>query len=195
MPWFAQTGSQLWRPSVAIPSIRPSTWAGTPATMWSVGVPRRSGHARRTRSREVADDLPVRGGAARGGVRCQDRAADPRDHAVGDDDLVDAVSEGIGEASGGRVDGGAAQERLEDARPRAPGQVEAGDGVAVPIGTAVAALGPADDGEEPHAHPREPGALLTRGEVDVGLGPAPGPVVLGPVEPGRSLPVGPRELT
>ena len=40
----------------------------------------------------------------------------------------------------------------------------------------------------------QPAALLAGGEVHVGLGPSPRPVVLGPVEAGRAQPVLPREL-
>ena len=60
--------------------------------------------------------------------------------------------------------------------PGAPGDVEAGDGVAGPVGDVAAALGPADDGEEPHAALAQPGALLAGGELDVRLGPAARPV-------------------
>ena len=62
--------------------------------------------------------------------------------------------------------------------PGAPGDVEARHRVAVAVGAVAAALGPADDREEPHALLVQPGALLAGGEVDVGLGPPPRPVVL-----------------
>ena len=56
--------------------------------------------------------------------------------------------------------------------PGAPGDVEARDRVAVPVGAVAAALGPADDREEPQPLRVQPGALLAGGELDVGLGPA-----------------------
>ena len=59
----------------------------------------------------------------------------------------------------------------------------------MPGGVVAAALGPADDGEEAHALPVQPGALLPRREVDVRLRPLARPVVLGPVEAGRAQPV------
>ena len=68
--------------------------------------------------------------------------------------------------------------------PGAPGDVEARHRVAVPDRAVAAALGPADHREEAHALRVQPGALLAGGEVDVGLGPAPRPVVLGAVEAG-----------
>ena len=64
----------------------------------------------------------------------------------------------------------------------------------MPDGAVAAALGPADHGEEAHALLVQPGALLAGGEVDVGLGPAARPVVLGAVEAGRAQPVLQREL-
>ena len=46
-----------------------------------------------------------------------------------------------------------------------------------------AALGPAHDREEPTPRALEPGPLLAGGELDVGPGPSPGPVVLGRSNP------------
>jgi hypothetical protein len=64
----------------------------------------------------------------------------------------------------------------------------------VAVGAAVAALGPADDREQPVALLPQPGPLLAGGEVDVGLGPAARPVVLGPVELRGAEPVVQRQL-
>ena len=61
-------------------------------------------------------------------------------------------------------------------------------------GEIAAALGPADDREEPHALLVQPGPLLTRGEVDVRLGPSPWPLVLVAVEARGAEPVLPGEL-
>ena len=56
-------------------------------------------------------------------------------------------------------------------------------------GGVAAALGPADDREEPDALLLEPGPLLPRRELQVGLGPLARPVVLGAVEAGGAEPV------
>ena len=83
------------RPPAVMPSIRPSTCAGTPATMRAGGVPSRSGQARRTRSwlppmpplvtmtacardLEVADLVAVGGPAPLRGVGREDAARAPR---------------------------------------------------------------------------------------------------------------------
>src|SRR5690606_6190758 len=81
------------------------------------------------------------------------------------------------------------REGLDDPRPRPPGEVEAGHGVPVPLGAAVAPLGPADDGEDPVAHRPQPLALLPRGELQVRLGPAARPVIIGAAEPRGAQPV------
>ena len=63
-----------------------------------------------------------------------------------------------------------------------------------PFASCAAALGPADVREEADALLVQPRALLAGGPVDVRLGPAARPLVLGPVEAGRAEPVLPREL-
>ena len=63
-----------------------------------------------------------------------------------------------------------------------------------PVAQVAAALGPAHVGQEAHALRVQPRALLARGEVDVGLGPAARPVVVGPVEAGGAEPVLPGQL-
>src|SRR5258706_446499 len=73
---------------------------------------------------------------------------------------------------------GAPLERLDQARTGAPGDVEARHRVAVRRGAAAAALGPADDREDPVAHRPEPGSLLAGGEGDVGLRPASRPMIV-----------------
>ena len=105
-------------------------------------------------------------------------AAHAVDRAAGDDQLVDAVAEAqLDEAARLRL-AHAALERLDHARPGAPGDVEARHRVAVAGREVAAALGPADVGQEAHALRVQPRALLAGGEVDVGLGPAPRPLVL-----------------
>ena len=95
-------------------------------------------------------------------------------------------------------------EDADDLGTGAPGEVEARHRVAVAGGAAVAALGPADEGQRPQAEGAEVVALLLVGEPDVRLGPLPRPEVLAatgtvgavaePVELRRALPVLPREL-
>src|SRR5699024_2935486 len=65
----------------------------------------------------------------------------------------------------------------------------AGHGVAVPLGAAVPALGPAHHREDAMPQRAQPVPLLPRGELEVGLGPAARPAVLGSVEGGRAQPV------
>ena len=197
--------------SSAMPSILPSTCAGTPDSIRRGGVPRRSGQLARTRSwlppmppdvtitawrpeLEGAGRLPAAGGAALGAGGLQDLAADRVDAARAAAQAGDAVPEAQLDQAAGDTRPHPALEGGDQAGAGAPGDVEAGHGVAVPGRAVAAALGPADDREEPHALPVQPGALLARGEVDVRLGPLARPVVLGPVESGGALPVLPGQL-
>ena len=138
---------------------------------------------------EVAHRRPAAGDPAGGVGRLEHRAADADGHPALDEQGVDLVPEREPDASGVRVGADAALERLHDAGPGAPRDVEARHGVAVPVGAPVPALGPPDDREDAVPHLVEPRALLARGEVEVRLGPAPRPVVLGAVELGAAEPV------
>jgi hypothetical protein len=94
------------------------------------------------------------------------------------------------------VDAGAhpADERVEDAGAGAPGDVEPWHRIAVPECRVAAALRPAHDGEESHAPRVQPRAFLTRGKVEIGLGPLARPRVVVPVETGGGEPVLPGKL-
>ena len=127
-------------------------------------------------------------------ARLEDMAGDAGDRAAGDRQLVDPVAEAQLDQAAPLGLAHAAHERLDHPGAGAPGDVEARDGVAVAGRQVAAALGPADVREEAHALVVQPRALLAGGEVDVGLGPAPRPLVLGAVEPGRAQPVLPRQL-
>src|SRR6185503_21258748 len=83
----------------------------------------------------------------------------------------------------------AADERLDHARAGAPGDMEARHRIAVAVRKIAAALRPADDRENLEALLAQPGALLPRREVHIGLGPAARPVILIAVEAGRAEPV------
>jgi hypothetical protein len=72
-------------------------------------------------------------------------------------------------------------ERRQHPGSGAPGDMETRHRVAVPVGQVTAPLGPAHQGKPAHPHRVQPGAFLPGGEVDVGLRPPVGPVVL----PGR----------
>ena len=61
-------------------------------------------------------------------------------------------------------------------------------------GVVAAALGPADERKGLQPALSQPAALLPRREVDIGVGPLPRPVVLGPVETGGAQPVLQRQL-
>src|SRR5690625_7755233 len=93
------------------------------------------------------------------------------------------------DASGCPVRLEATDEGLDHARPGAPGDVETGHRVAMSLVATVTALGPAHDREEAEPHRSQPGTFLPRSELQVGLRPAARPVVLGPLEAGRSQPV------
>lgn len=138
---------------------------------------------------EGAGCLSAARGPARRAARLQDLAADRVDGAPGAAETGDPVAEAEGDQALGDALADPALERGDDTGAGAPGDVEAGDGVAVAVRVVPAALGPADDGEEPHALLVQPGALLTGGEVDVRLGPLPRPVVLLTVEARRAQPV------
>ncbi len=144
---------------------------------------------------ELAGAVASGGGAARGVVGGEDRAAHAAGRAALDDQFVDpvAVVEGEQSVPGGLP--GVPDEGLDHAGAGAPGDVEAGHGVAVSVRPQVAALGPADGGQQFDAVSPEPGPLLAGRELDVGAGPAhrPGVLVGEPVEPGAALPVVPGE--
>ena len=143
---------------------------------------------------EVADDVAVRGRAARRVVGREHRAAHAHDGAILDDELVDAVPEPQGHQAGRLARADLRREGRDDAGAGAPRDVEARHRVAVPDRHAVAALGPADDGEEPQALLAQPGALLAGRELEVRLGPAAAPVSSSRSKPALPEPVLPREL-
>ncbi|MCY1505442.1 hypothetical protein D9M68_396590 [compost metagenome] len=86
-------------------------------------------------------------------------------------------------------------ERIEYRWPRAPGDMEARHRIAVAMGKAAAALGPADDRKPAHAEGMQPAALFACGKVEIGFRPKPRPVVLRTVELRRPQPVLPGKLT
>ena len=145
------------------------------------------------RKRELADHVAVGRGAAR--RRRPGRAGHPDavHAAAARRQRVHAVTEREPHPPGLDVLAHPALERLDDARTGAPDDVEPRDRVAAAVGQAGPALGPPDHGEEPDAQAVQPGPLLARGELDVRLGPAAGPDVLGAVEAGRAEPVLPGE--
>src|SRR3954447_4622579 len=87
-----------------------------------------------------------------------------------------------------------AREDVDDRRAGPPGDVEARHRVAVAACVVAAALGPADQWEGAQPALPQPAALLAGREVDIGVCPLPGPVVLWPVESGRAEPVLQRQL-
>ncbi|CAM5478386.1 hypothetical protein SFUMM280S_10952 [Streptomyces fumanus] len=145
---------------------------------------------------ERAGRVAVGGDPAGRGVLGEDRAAHAAGGAALDDQFVHpvAVVEGEQPVAGGlpRVP----YEGLHHAGAGAPGDVEAGHGVAVAVGGEVAALGPADGGQQFDAVPVQPGPLLAGRELDVGAGPAhrPGVLVVRPVEGSAAPPVAPGQL-
>ncbi len=145
---------------------------------------------------ELTGRVTAGGDSARRVVLGEHRAAHSARGAVLDDQVVDAVAVVEGEQSVARGLLCVPHEGLDHARAGAPGDVEARHRVAVSAGPQVAALGPADGGQEGDAVPGEPGSLLPRRPLHVGPGPAhrPGVLVLGPVEAGAALPVVPGQV-
>ncbi len=127
-------------------------------------------------------------------VRLQHLTAYARGRAALDDEVVHTVAEGEADPPLLGVGAYAALERRDHAGTRPPRDVEARDRVAVALGPAVAALGPADQREDPVPHPAQPGPLLPRREVEVRLRPRPGPAVLLAVELRAAEPVLPGQL-
>ena len=146
------------------------------------------------RELELADRRTAAGHAPVDGRRLEQRPADAGHRALVDHEAVDLVPELERDPAAVDVLADPALERRDDAGPGAPRQVEARHRVAVAVGAAVTALGPADDREEPVAHLAQPRALLAVREVQVGLGPLPRPVVLLAVELRAAHPVLGRQL-
>ena len=143
---------------------------------------------------ELADHVPRARAAAVALVGREDRSRHAVDRPVGRGQRVDAMAEAqLDEAVALRL-ADERDERLDQPRPRAPGDVEARHRVARAVREPAAALGPADVRQEADALRVQPRSLLAGSPVDVGLGPAARPLVLGPVEAGRAEPVLPGEL-
>ena len=134
------------------------------------------------RDRERAADLAGRRGAAYGVVRGQHVSGGPRHHAAGRRELRHTMAGQDRDAAVVFAALGRLLERRDDARTRAPRDVEPRHRVARTRGRVATALGPADDGEEPDALLAQPCPLLAGGELQVGLGPLPGPVILVTIE-------------
>ena len=161
--------------------------------MIAADAPRRDDHGLGRELERALDDTRALLATA-DQARLEHRPADAGHRSVRHDQLVDAVPEAErDEAARDRLPH-AALERLDDAGSRPPREVEARHGVPVPRCRPVAALGPADDREDPMPHLAEPGALLAAREVDVRLRPALRPVILLAVEARAPEPVLPGEL-
>ena len=181
-----------------MPIIRPSTWAGTPLSSWL-------GHPAHPLRPVLAHQVVVAADAAAGDdhrltretrTRRRRFATTPRPRGALDGSStaprtpVTAPSSTISSSTRCRC----AKRHLRRCRaagarrsstmrgPGAPGDVEPRHRVAVSACVVAAALGPADQREDLQPALPQPAALLPRGEVDVGVRPLPGPVVLGPVE-------------
>src|SRR4051794_19965005 len=89
---------------------------------------------------------------------------------------------------------GAALERLDDAGAGAPADMKPRYRIAVTHRVVAAPFRPADHRKDAVSHGAQPAALFVRRERHIGLGPAPWPVVLVAIEPGRPDPARQREL-
>ncbi len=145
---------------------------------------------------ELADGCAGRLHAARFGRRLEHRAAHPHGGAVLDDQIVHLVPVAKGDLSaGGGVEHRFA-EHPDHFRSRAPRDVEARYRISVTGGQPTAAFGPADVRHHAQAEIVQVGPLLAGREVDVGLGPLPGPTVFAvAVESGAAQPVLQRQFT
>src|SRR4051812_47842091 len=189
---FLRTSS--WLPPIP-PDVTTTAWAvnskGSTSTR-ELASPRATPLGSRTCPRTPVTAPPLTTRSSTRGLR----GAPPRGgaRAAADHELVDGVAEA--QPHEAAVGGGlhAAGERRHDPGPGAPDDVEAGDGVAVPGRGVAAALGPADDREEPAPLLPEPGPLLPRRAVPVGLGPLARPPGLPATAPPRADPVPPRQV-
>ena len=169
-------------------SARGARASAARTSSWSPPIPPEVTTTAWADSSNSPSGVTVRRDPARRRVRREHRPAHAGDGTVGAHEVVDPVPEPRLDPSGRHVRPHAPLERRDDAGTRAPGDVEPRHRVAGPGGGVPAALGPADDREQPQALLVQPRPLLARREVDVRLRPAPRPVVLRAVEPGRALP-------
>src|SRR5664280_2714341 len=139
--------------------------------------------------REIVDHVSRRALPAGGGGRFQHLAGHSGDAPAVADEFGHPVAESELYAAGPDMLGDPAHEWGQQPWPGSPGEVEPRYGVAMLACLVAAALGPLHDREECDTFLAEPGPLLARRESQVGLGPQPGPVIFGPVEPGGPEPV------
>ena len=125
------------------------------------------------------------------GRRLQHATPDPRHRLALDDQLVDLVP--VRELHLRVVDQ-PARENFDDGRPGAPGDVEARHRIAVSLSAIAAALGPAHQREDLQTPLAQPASLLPGREIDIGMRPLLGPVVLLAVERRGAEPVLQREF-
>src|SRR6202035_2162984 len=85
-------------------------------------------------------------------------------------------------------------ERFDNAGAGAPTDMKPRHRIAVAHGVVAAALGPADDREQPMPHRAQPAAFLARCKRHVSFGPALRPQILVAVEAGRTHPVLQRQI-
>ena len=194
-----------------MPSMRPSTWSGTPHSMRSGGSPSRLGQLCRTSSTlpPMPPEVTITACALSTNSPTTPRELGaPRSTEVGSSMsprtpsttpalLVSSLTRwrkhSVTSPCGDAL-AHAAHERRDDAGACAPGDVEARHRVAVLGRRVAAALGPADDREPAHASGLQPRPLLAGRERHVGLRPALRPVILGAIEARRAHPVLQRQV-
>ncbi len=135
---------------------------------------------------EVGDDISRRRDTAWLGRRLQYAAPDSSDRAAFDDQLVDLVP--VREPDVRMVDEAAGKD-LDDGRPGSPGDVETRHRIAVSLSAIAAPLSPAHQREDLQAPVAQPTALLAGREIDVGMSPLFGPIVLLSVERRGAQPI------
>ncbi len=193
-----------------MPIMRPSTCAGTPATMCFGGSPRRFGQFCRTSSwlppmppeatmtawaRRLKSPITLREELT---PRCADRlengTADAVDGAVGNAKRIDPVAELEGEQSARLRFPRAPFERLDHAGAGSPADMKARHRIAMAQRIVAAALGPADHRENPVAHRAQPAAFFAGGKGHIGFRPALRPMIFVAVETRGTVPILQREF-
>src|SRR4051794_37651467 len=125
--------------------------------------------------REIPGDLARAALAAQDVVRLEDRTRDPVDRTVGDGERIDTVAEPKRQPAARLGFARPPLERLDNTGAGAPADMEPRYRIAVPHRVVTAALGPADNGEDPMTHGAEPSAFFASRERYIGFRPAPGP--------------------
>ncbi|MBP1885314.1 hypothetical protein J2Z50_003604 [Ensifer mexicanus] len=146
------------------------------------------------RDLKVTDDVAGAALSPRHRVRLEYRPARASHHTIGRHQFVHPVAKAKPQQAAAFRLPGESDKGFENGGTGAPGHVEARNRIAMAVGEPASAFGPADHREPAKPKRMQPGALLAGGEVEIGIGPEPRPMVFGPIESRRTHPVLPREI-